>query len=561
MNQWIKDGIDAGDAVSYFIGHGGFQQWGRTADIFRGRSFAPDDVDDLNNGAAPTFLVNINCITGGFHGDSAPGAANDLVYSLAEDFLLTDNRGAIGVLAPSHLTFISILAATTNAIWDRLLGEERDRLLGGINLAVRLSFDALGDTTDLRSFAFLADPATRLILPDPEPPGSVQALAGSGVVDLSWTPGADAVTFRVERSSTGPGGPYATVSPPGHAAASFSDMAVDNGTTYHYKLYGIDGQGMESVPSNRNLDCPGGPGCVSATPLNPVPPATPTGFSVADTGGGGELEMVWDASPETDLNFYRVRYGTTPGSYPWEETFGPLLTGGTLRNLENDVPVFLVLEAVNTSGLSSPPTAEREATPRFILGVAPPAAISDLRVHRELDDAVLSWPRVTTDLYGRPGTVQEYRVYSSAVSPLFPTDAGNHLGTVPDGPAPEFRHTGGATGTEIRYYLVVSRDPDGLDSPSALGLPAGVSGLTVDWAVPGTLRLAWPAVTTDTDGEPLAVDHYVVFGSATPFSRADTPFMTPIRPAVYATSVEVDESEGDYFSVLAVDARGDVSPY
>jgi len=560
MKQWIKDGIDAGDAVSYFIGHGGFQEWGRTT-IFRGRSFAPDDVDALNNGAAPTFLININCITGGFHGDSPPGASVDRVYSLGEDFLLTGNRGAIGVLAPTHLTFISILAPTTNAIWDRLLGEERDRLLGGLNLAVRLSFDALGDTTDLRSFAFLADPATRLILPDPERPGSVQALAGNGVVDLSWTPGADAVTFRVERSSSGPGGPYAAVSPPGHAAASFSDVSVANGTTYHYKVYGVDGEGMESVPSNRNLDCPGGPGCVSATPLNPNPPATPTGFAVADTGGGGRLEMAWDANPETDLAFYRVRYGTTPGSHPWEQTFGPLSTGDVLRDLENDVPVFLVLEAVNTSGLTSPQTAEREATPRLILGVTPPRAITDLRVDRDLSDTVLSWSRVTEDIYGRPGTVEEYRVYSSAVSPLYPTDEGHRLGTVPDGPAPEFRHGGGATGTEARYYLVVSRDPGGFDSASALGLPAGVSGLAVDWAEPGTLRLTWPAVTTDTGGEPLAVDHYVVYGSATPFSRADISFMTPIRAAVHSTSVDVLESEGDYFSVLAVDARGDVSPY
>jgi hypothetical protein len=561
MNQWIRDGIDAGDVVSQFNGHGSFQRWGRQASIFEGKSFDPDDVDLLANGSMPTFMVNINCITGGFHADSPPGTASDRLYSLGEDFLVTPDKGAVGVLAPSHLTFISLLGVATNAIWDRLLGEDRDRLLGALNLSFRLAFDSIGATTDLRSFAFLADPATVLVLPDPEPPSAVQAVGGNAVVDLSWTPGADAVTFLVERSETGPGGPYTVVSPPAHTASTYSDTGVVNGQTYHYRVVGRDGEGMDSVRSNRNTDCPAGPDCVSATPLNPIPPLTPTGFAVSDTGQGGQLALSWDANPESDLDFYRLRYGSTSGVYTSQTTFGPGATDGLLGGLENGVPVYLVLEAVNTSGLSSPPTSEETATPLRILGVSPPRPITDLRVSRDGNDALLSWSRIEEDIYQRPTTVQDYRVYASQVGPLFPTDEAHRLATVPDGPDPGFRHLGGASGSGTRFYLVVCRDADGFDSASALGFPAPVTGLTVTWVAPDTLRLQWPAVTTDTDGNPLAVDHYEVYASDSPFSRADIPAMTPVRPSVLATTVDLLESEGNFFSVIAVDARGDLSPH
>lgn len=561
MRQWIKDGLDAGAAVTHYNGHGGFQSWGRDVEIYRTRSADPDDVDDLTNGAMPTFLININCITGGFHADSSTTAVNDLSYSLAEDMLVTSGRGAIGVLAPSHLTFISLLGVAANAIWDRLLGDERGRLLGELNLALRLAFSDAGAITDLRSFAFLGDPATRLVLPDPEPPGVPVAVAGDGVVGLSWTAGPDALTFQLERSESGATGAYVELTPPDFTSLTFSDTAVSNGVQYFYRLRGRDSNGMSTVPANTNADCPAGPGCVVATPLNPDPPGMPAGFAAVDNGRGQELELAWLANPESDIEFYRVRYGVDPAVLDQEATFKGGSTTGLLSGLVKDQLVILTLEAVNTSGLAGPPTAPVSATPRFVLGLRPPRAITDVMVSRDGNDVVLAWTSVTEDLYGDPITVSSYGIHSSSVSPVFILSPGNQLGTVGDLPSPSYRHLGGISGVGARFYLVQATDTTGGQSAAGSGLPLAITDLVLSRPVAGTVHLSWPPVTVDVDGTRLAVDHYEVYAATAPFSRADLPSMTPVRAMVLETGVDLLDSEGDFFSVVAVNAHGDLSPF
>jgi hypothetical protein len=561
MTGWIRDGMDDGAVVSHFHGHGGFQSWGLSADIFTTRSFVPDDVDDLLNGAMPTFLFNVNCITGGFHADSPPTAFNDLSYSLAEDFLVTADRGAIGVLAPSHLTFISILGVASNTLWDRLLGETRERSLGGLNLALRLAFAAAGSDVDLRSFAFLGDPATLLVMPDPEAPGIPLAVAGEGVVNLTWSAGPDALSFQLERTAGGPAGAYNLITPPGYALTSYSDTMVDNGRTYHYRLRGRDGTGMDSVLANSNADCPAGPGCVEATPLNTSPPSMPSGFTAVHSGLGGRLDLGWQANPEEDIDFYRLRYGTDPLELNMEVIFNSNVTQSVLTGLADDVEVTLTLAAVNTSGLESSPTLPVAAIPRFVLGLRSPRSIDDLILTPDGADVVLSWTAVSEDLYGDPVSITEYRVHGTSVAPVFTPQPGNQLGTVGAVPQPSYRHVDGLAGSGIRFYLVQAEDQLGEISAIGSGLPEAIYDLQMEPAGPGLLRLSWSPITTGVDGLPREVDHYEVYASATPFSRADLAGMTPLAPMVLATEVEVSELAGDFFSVVAVTAHGDTSPY
>lgn len=561
MRQWIKDGYNSGAVVTHYNGHGGFQAWGRDVEIFKTRSSDPDDVDDLFNGAMPTFMINVNCITGGFHADSTTTAFNDLHYSLAEDMLVTPDRGAIGALAPSHLTFISILGVAAEALWDRLLGEQRDRLLGELNLALRLAFSDAGAITDLRSFAFLGDPATRLVLPDPAPPGVPVAVAGDGVVDLTWTAGPEASTFQLERSGTGAGGLYTEITPAGYASTSFSDSTVLNGSQYFYRLRGFDLNGMSTVLANTNGDCPSGPGCVSATPLNPLPPGTPAGFAAVDTGRGGQLALTWLANPETDIDFYRVRYGIDAAVLDQEIVFKGGSTTGMLRGLTEDQLITLTLEAVNTSGLVSQPTAPVAATPRFVLGLRLPRSITDLMVTRAGVDALLTWTRVAQDQFGDPVSITSYGVHASSVSPVFLPSPANRIGTVADLASPSYLHEGGISGVGVRFYLVQATDTGGGQSAAGSGLPLPVTDLVVSRTGVDMLRLAWSPVSVDVDGVRLEVDHYEVYASATPFSRADLAAMTPVRPLVLATGVDLPESEGDFFSVVAVSSHGDLSPF
>jgi len=73
-------------------------------------------------------------------------------------------------------------------------------------------------------------------------------------------------------------------------------------------------------------------------------------------------------------------------------------------------------------------------------------------------------------------------------------------------------------------------------------------------------------VTTTFDGTPARIDHYAVYQSSTPFTRAairdgSTPPGPPLLTTTSA-SVEIDPGSGNrYYSVIVVDARGNVSPF
>jgi hypothetical protein len=318
---------------------------------------------------------------------------------------------------------------------------------------------------------------------------------------------------------------------------------------------------MDSVLANRNEDCPGGPDCVAATPLNPDPPSVPSGFAVTDAGLGWRLDLDWLPNPEVDLDFYVLRYGTDPQNLGQSVNLGRMPTEAILAGLADGVQVTLTLAAVNTSGLESLPTAPVAATPRFVLGLRPPRSITDLTLAADGADVVLSWTGVSQDLYGDSITISEYRVHGTSVAPVFTPQPGNLLGTVGDQPQPSYRHVAGLAGSGIRFYLVQAEDLAGETSAIGSGLPEAVYDLMMEPAGPGLLRLSWSPVTTGVDGLPREVDHYEVYAAATPFSRADLAGMTPLEALVLETAVEVSELSGDYFSVVAVTAHGDTSPF
>jgi len=105
-------------------------------------------------------------------------------------------------------------------------------------------------------------------------------------------------------------------------------------------------------------------------------------------------------------------------------------------------------------------------------------------------------------------------------------------------------------------------DAGGLVSGGGRELPNGVSGLAVSVPSTGLVRLAWPAVTRDMQGLETVVDHYQIHVDSKPLARSSlgpaTLFMDNVR------ALSVDLSPGGallYFSVIAVDDRGNLSPF
>jgi hypothetical protein len=549
FNSALRSALNSGAGVMTYVGHGSFDTWGLNT------FWTAADAAALTNGAMLPFMVNINCLSGGFHYLVGSG-------SMAEAFVNNPNGGAVAAFAPSGLSNSFIGQTVTNALFPVLLGPTRERRLGPATLQARIALWSQSSVVDMQSYTFLGDPASTLATPAPPPPTALGAAAGNGLVDLSWTaPPLPAAATRIYRASVSPTGAYTAIACAATGPTSCRDQTVVNGTRYYYFAVSVDTEGFEGATSNLNADCNAGPGCVTALPINLTPPTAPTGFILRDAGTGDRLNVSWSANPEPDVKKYTVRFGTSPGVYTSTLTVNAPATTTTIVGLVTGTTYYVSLTATNTSGVEGAPAPEQSGAPHLFEGIAPPRAISDLSVNRSGADLVLSWSRPTVDIYGRPTTTAGYRVYRGG-TPNFQVGPGSLLATISDGAITTYTHTGGANLAGSSFYLVTALDTAGLVSGAGRELPNGTGDLAVSFTAPTTAHLTWSAVTTDVSGLPTLVDHYQIHVTSTPVGRGSLGPSTLFLDNVTTTSVDISLSgPRSYISVLVVDNRGNVSPY
>ncbi|MCI0410761.1 MAG: C25 family cysteine peptidase, partial [Acidobacteria bacterium] len=542
-------------AVASFSGHGAFDILGN--DLF----FRPADVSLLTNGAYQPFFYNSDCLTGGFH---AVG-----VDSMAEAFLQSSTGGAIGYFAPAGLSFTFFASTVSGQLFADLFGAEKFRELGTLTERARGALFQQGAIADGQGFAFVGEPSLQLVLPAPQPPSSFSVTAGNSVVDLAWTPSPDPNSvgtnlYRTQNTQL----PYVKINGSPVTGTFFSDTTVSNGSTYFYRAVSVDAAGFEGAVTNTNADCgvagpPDGPQCRRAQPKNLVPPIAPQGVKVRDTGIGTILEVSWLANPESDIQRYVVAYGTTQGSHPLTINAG-LATQIFLSGLTTGTPYFVIVYAVNTSGIQGADSLEVSAAPHIFAGVAPPATIKTLMLDRSANDVILTWSAVTLDIYGNQTVVDHYNVYRGNFPDFTPSDGFNLLGQVPASSSPSFTHTGGAVTPDNGFYLVSAVDTNGLSSGLGADLPAGIVALDVQPAsTPGMIRLSWPAASLTVTGQPARISHYKLHGATTPVPRFVVTAGNLIQDNITGTFVEIPTPADAryYYNVIVVDARGNLSPY
>lgn len=198
--------------------------------------------------------------------EAAEGARNYLV------------RRALSSAGP----FVLIGRTPALAFIDATGGAERP------SVYVVVAVNAGGESAPSTSVAAAPLPAA------PEPPASLVATAGSGVVNLAWTRSEGAFDYVVRRAllAEGPFAPVGKV--PG---TSFADTGVRDGTPYHYQVCALNAGG-ESAPSP----------VASAVPLSP--PATPAPPKVVLDDKGVRLEWAAVAGAEA----YVVRRAVAGGA-------------------------------------------------------------------------------------------------------------------------------------------------------------------------------------------------------------------------------------------------------
>ncbi|HKQ97577.1 MAG TPA: C25 family cysteine peptidase [Candidatus Polarisedimenticolia bacterium] len=540
--------LQNGPGIATYVGHGAFDVWG--LDTF----FTTADAAGLTNGLKLPFVMNSNCLSGGFHFLLGSGA-------IAEGFVNNPNGGARAVFAPSGLSTAFVGMVVANQLFEPLYGRSRNRELGTATLPARVALAAQNSIVDLQSYTFMGDPASLGPTPAPAAPTALQAQAGNGEVTLSWTPPqGPASSTRIYRATGNAAATYAPITCTPAGANSCIDQSAVNATRYYYAAVSVDPEGFEGAWSNLNLDCDAGPGCVTARPFNPNPPAAPAGVVVGDPGSGGRLIVTWNLPAEDDLKLFTVRYGTTSGVYTATETVTPPTLTASLTGLQNGTRYYVVVTSTNTSDLVSPPSAEHSGVPHLFEGIAPPRSITDLTVSRSGSDLVLTWSRPTLDIYGRATTTTGYRVYRGTTPNYVPIGSAP-LATLNNGATTSYTHVGGATLAGSSFYFVTALDATGLESGAGHDLPSGVGDLVLTFTAPSNVHLVWSPVSTDVQGRPTLV-HYQIHSTATPVGRLGLGPGTLLLDNVTGNVADLNlPANPRYLSVLTVDTRGNLSPY
>src|SRR5207245_10925845 len=191
--------INGGAAILSYIGHGSFDIWGDNT------FFSAQDALALTNGSLLPFMVNVNCLAGGFHYLLASG-------SLGEDMTNNPAGGSIASFAPSGLSDALVAQTVSDQLFTPIFGPQAQRILGAATAGLRSALWTQGSILDLQAYTFLGDPATMLATPAPPPPSALTAAAGNAQVTLSWSPPPVAAAgTRIYRSASSPSGPYAPV--------------------------------------------------------------------------------------------------------------------------------------------------------------------------------------------------------------------------------------------------------------------------------------------------------------------------------------------------------------
>jgi Peptidase family C25/Propeptide_C25/Fibronectin type III domain len=553
--------INGGTAVLSYVGHGSFDLWGANLTFFTAA-----DATQLTNGSLLPFMINVNCLSGGFQYFVASG-------SLGEAMTNNPGGGAIATFAPSGLSNVSVGTLVGDQLFGPLFGREEQRILGPATLSLRTALWSGGYAIDAQSYTFLGDPATVLATPAPPPPSGLTAVAGNGQVALSWTaPATPVAGYRIYRAAplTPPPAPdqiYAAVACDSTGSTSCVDHTVNNATTYYYYAVSIDSGGFGGRASNFNTGCDSGPDCVVARPTNPGPPSPPTGLTAADPGSGGRLNVSWQKNSESDIKSYTLYYGTLPGNgtIPGTYTAAAIVpastTSITLNGLTDSVRYYMAVSATNTSGHESALSAEVSGVPHLIQGITPPRSISDLKIVRSAGDLVLTWSRPTVDIYGSPTTVVRYTIYRGT-TPAYVPALTTPLAVINDGSITTYTDAGAALLPSNFYYMVTATDANGLVSGAGRELPNGVVDLGVSIPSAGVVRLTWTQVGTDVQGLPTLIDHYQIHESTLPFSRQSIGAGTLLMDNVRVTSIDLSLTGNPlYLSVIAVDDRGNLSPF
>jgi fibronectin type 3 domain-containing protein len=348
----------------------------------------------------------------------------------------------------------------------------------------------------------------------PAQPTGLAAVAGDGIVTLTWTPTAGIASYTVQRG-TAPGVYTTTVT--GIQDIVYVDSTVANGTPYFYSILAVNSQGTSPVSSE-----------VSATPVAPstAPPA-PTSLNASPAAD--RVKLSWSASANADS--YTVRRGTVTGVYT--QTFANITdTGFVDTSIVNGTTYFYAVAAENSFGTGVNSTEAMIATvaptaPPVPTGLVATEGNGELSISWDTDPGAATYTLrrgTATGVYtqtfpGITGTLYKDSTVLNGTPYFYAVAAVNSAGT-------------SANSTETSTTPIAPPLPPA--APSALNAVAGATQATLTWTA-GTGATSYTIRRATVSGGP-----YTLIASDILVTTFIDPSLTPGSTYYYVTNSHND---------------------
>ena len=176
--------LNAGALLLTYTGHGAIDTWSKE-DLL-----TSSQISLLSNGDRLPLVVVLNCLSGFFH-------HVDIDYSLSEEFLRAENKGAVACWSPSGFGFPWAHALLARHLFSILL-EDQEVLLGAALARTKIATltERPGAWDHIEMYNLLGDPALKIALPprpdlmvsdrdirlSPDPPKPGQPVTISAVI-------------------------------------------------------------------------------------------------------------------------------------------------------------------------------------------------------------------------------------------------------------------------------------------------------------------------------------------------------------------------------------------
>lgn len=376
MHNALVNAWNEGAVVLTYAGHGGHEFWGYTPFL---ESTDPALLTEFQPLSSLPFTLNISCRTGAFHKSTYGKTFWD---AFMETFTKLPSRGVSAALAPSAVDDVITVSNTVPLFYEALFSPSyRYRRTGDVAFYTWVRLLESGAQSAGQNLVLFGDPAMKLRIPSIDAPQNLTAVAGDYEIDLTWAPVPGALGYLIYRAPAA-NGPYTRITASHVVGTTFMDQGLVPGTTYYYRITAVNSRLFESPWSNT----------VWAIPLEPTP-GPPQNLTVTDPALGNTLDLVWSPPLSGPIYGYRIRYGTSSGTYDRTIVLGNV-TAFRVFGLVNGQTYFFIVEARNSLGQYGPASNEASGVPTRDGEIGFPI-IFPLLLTKQGSNVVLQWPVVS----------------------------------------------------------------------------------------------------------------------------------------------------------------------